>query len=56
MESFNINFTIGSEIEYPKKILGLLEKNFYCDLSQQNLNNVFIASYCILFFTGWKLK
>ena len=42
MESFNINFTIGSEIEYPNNILGLLEKNFYCDLSQQNLNNIFM--------------
>ena len=42
MENFYIRFIIGSEIKYPENILKIINKNFSYDLSQKNLNNVFM--------------
>lgn len=42
MENFYIRFAIGSEINFPEKLLKIISKNFDFDLSQKNLNNVFM--------------
>lgn len=42
MENFYINFTIGSEIKYPKEFLKIISQNYEYDLSQKNLNNIFM--------------
>ena len=42
MENFYINFTIGSEITYPKDLLKVISPNYEYDLSQKNLNNIFM--------------
>ena len=42
MENFYINFTIGSEITYPKDLLKVISQNYEYDLSQKNLNNIFM--------------
>lgn len=42
MDFFYIRFAIGSEIKFPKTLLKRISKNFDFDLSQKNLNNVFM--------------
>ena len=42
METLTIIFSIGSKFSYSQDVLKVFEKEYYCDLSEQNLNNIFV--------------
>ena len=42
MENFSIKFNIGSKFSYPDKLIEAIEENFHYDLSDRNLNHIFM--------------
>ena len=42
MENFSIKFNIGSKFSYPDNLIETIADNFHYDLSDRNLNHIFM--------------